>query len=111
MSSVISAFPESWGIAEMTVSNQRLFCETESKPITNIGLQRQLRLYRQVARYSEADPACRVVSERDHPEWRRPRGRLQSLWLRQVDDSCSELLGMESELAWRLTWGDLWGWG
>ena len=26
-----------------------------------------------VACYPEADPACRVVSERDTPRWRRPR--------------------------------------
>ena len=43
------------------VSNQRLFRETDSRPITSIVRQRQLRLYGHVARYLEADPACRVV--------------------------------------------------
>ena len=53
------------------VSNQRLFCETESRPITSIGSQHQLRLYRHEARYLEADPASRVISERGDPGWRR----------------------------------------
>ena len=47
------------------VSHQQLLRETESRPITNIVHQCQLYLYRHVARYPEADPACRVVSERD----------------------------------------------
>ena len=59
---------------------------------TNIVCQRQLRLYGHVARYPEADTACRVVSERDNPWWRRPRGRPQSSWLEQVDASCWESL-------------------
>ena len=74
MSLVINAFAESLGIARMTVSNQRLLRETESRPITNIVRQHQLWLYGHVARYPEADPTCRVVSERENPEWRRPRG-------------------------------------
>ncbi|MPC32140.1 hypothetical protein E2C01_025445 [Portunus trituberculatus] len=32
----------------------------------------------------EAGPACQVVSKRDNPTWRRPRGRPQNLWLRPV---------------------------
>ena len=56
------------------VSNQRLPRETESRPITTIVCQRQLRLYGHVARYPEADPACRFVSEMDNLGWRRPRG-------------------------------------
>ena len=76
------------------VSNQRLIRETESRPITSIVHQSQLWLYWHVARYSEADPASRVISERDNPEGRRPRGRPQSSWLGQVDASCWELIGM-----------------
>ena len=54
------------------VSNQRLLRETESRPITSIVHQRQLRLYGHVARYPEQ--LGLPISERDNPEWRRPRG-------------------------------------
>ena len=91
-------------------SNQRLFRETDSRPITSIVCQRQLRLYGHVARYPEADPACRVVSVRGNPTWRRPRGRPQNSWLRQVYASCWESLGMGSEPAWRLVRRDRQGW-
>ena len=46
---VINAFAVSWGIAEMTVSIQRLFRQTESRAITTIVHQRQPRLYGHVA--------------------------------------------------------------
>lgn len=36
--------------------------ETDSRPITSIARQRQLRLFGHVARYLKADPAYRVVS-------------------------------------------------
>ena len=49
MSLAINAFAESWGITGMTVSNQRLLRETESKSITSIVRQRQLWLYGHVA--------------------------------------------------------------
>ena len=88
------------------VSNQRLLRETESRPITSIVCQRQLRLYGHVARYPEADPAHRVVSVRDNPAWRRPRGRPHSSWLGQVAVSCREVLGMGRDPAWRLARGD-----
>ena len=84
------------------VSNQQLFRETDSRPISSIVRQRQLRLYGHVARYPEANPAYRVVSVRDNPTWRRPRGRPQKSWLQQVDASCWESLGMGRELAWRV---------
>ena len=48
------------------VSNQRLLRETESRPITSIVRQCQLWLYGHVVRYQEADPASRVVSEKDN---------------------------------------------
>ena len=84
------------------VSNQRLLRETDSRPITCIVRERQLRLYGHVARYPEVDPAHRVVSVRDNPVWRRPRGRPQLSWLGQVDESCQELLRMGRGPAWRL---------
>ena len=88
------------------VSNERLYRETDSRPITGIVLQRQLRLYGHVARYPVTDPSSRVVTARDNPEWRRRRGRPQSSWLGQVDASCRELLGMGRGPAWRLAWED-----
>ena len=60
MSLVINAFTVSWGIVGMTVSNQRLLRETESRLITSIVCQHQLRLYRHVARYPETDPVSRL---------------------------------------------------
>ena len=78
---VIKALAESWDIAGMTVSNQQLLPETESRPITSIVHQRQLWLYGRVACYPEADPACRVVSEKDKLGWKRRRGHPQSSWL------------------------------
>ena len=84
------------------VSNQRLLRETGSRPITCIVRQRQLRLYGHVARFPEVDPAHRVLSVRDNPVWRRPRGRPRSSWLGQVDASCCEELGMRRGPAWRL---------
>ena len=84
------------------VSNQRLLRETESRPITSIVCQRQLRLYGHVTRYPEADSAHRVVSVRNNPEWRRPRGRPQNSWLGQDAVSFQEVLGMGRDSAWRL---------
>ena len=78
------------------VSNQRVLCETESRPITSIVHQRQLRLYGYVARYQEADPASQVISERDNLKGRRTN-EPYSLWGWQVDDFCRELLGMGRE--------------
>ena len=63
-----------------------------------------------VACYPKADPAYQVVSERDNLAWRRPRGRLQSSWLRQVDVSCWESLSMGKEPAGRLGRRDRQGW-
>ena len=48
--------------------------------VHSIVRQRQLRLYGHVARYLEADPACRVVSLRDNPTWRRPRAVVPKLF-------------------------------
>ena len=85
------------------VSNQRLLSETESRHITSLVHQHQLRLYGHVARYPQADP--QVISERDNLWWMRPSSP-QSSWLEQVNSSCWELLGMGMGLAWRLAQGD-----
>ena len=92
------------------VSNQGLFRETDSRPITRVVRQRQLGLYGHVAGYPEADPAYWVVSVRDNPTWRRPRGRPQNSWLWQVDAFCWESLGMGKEPAWRLVRRDRHEW-
>ncbi len=105
MSLVPSAFAESWGIAGMTVSNQRLFHETVSRPVIRIFREHQLRLYGHVARLPDVDPAQRVLSV-----WRRPRVRPRNSWLRKVDGSCRELLGMGKVAAWGLARRDRPGW-
>ena len=87
------------------VSNQRLFRETDSRPINSIVRQRHLRLYGHVARHLEADPAYQVVSVRDKLTSRRPRGCPQNSWLQQVDASCWESPSMGREPAWRHEWG------
>ncbi len=94
MSLVRSAFAESWGTTGMTVSNQRLLHETESRPVTSIVCECQLRLHGHVACLPDVDPAHRVLSVRDKPGWRRPRGRQRNSWLGKVDQSCRELLGL-----------------
>ena len=91
MSLVLDAFAESWGYRWYDfVSNQRLFRETDSRPIISIVCQRQLLLYGHVARYPKADPAYQVVSERDNPACdahrnlgcgkSMPPARSQSVW-------------------------------
>ena len=40
-----------------------------------------------------------IISERDNPEWRRPRERPQSLWLGEVYASCWELIDVGRGLA------------
>ncbi len=76
------------------VSNQRLLHETESRPVTSIVRERQLRLYGHVTRLPDVDPAHRILSVRDDPGWRRPRGRPRNSWLGKVGRSCRELLWM-----------------
>ena len=97
MSLVLDAFAGSWDTDSMTVSNRRLFHETDSMPITSIVRQRQLRLYGHAARYMEADLAYWVVSEKDNLAWSRPRRRPQNSWLQQIDASCWEPLSMGRE--------------
>ncbi len=89
---VISVFAESWGTAGTTSCRIGSYSVSDSRPITCIVRERQLRLYGHVACYQEVDPAHRVVSVRDNPVWKRPRGRPQLPWLEQVDESCQELV-------------------
>ncbi len=92
------------------VSNQRLLHETESRPVTSIVRESQLRLYGHVARLPDVDPAHRVLSVRDNPRWRRPRGRPRKSWLGKVDRSCRELLRMGRMVAWGIARRDHPGW-
>ena len=59
-----------------------------------------------VAHYPEGDLACWVVSERDNPEWRRPRGQTRGSWVVQANASCWELLGVGRRGDW---WVDVGG--
>ncbi len=92
------------------MSNQRLLHETESRPVTSVVRERQHRLYGHVARLLDVDPAHRVLSVRDNPGWRRPKGRPRKSWLGRVDRSCWELLGMGRMVAWGLARRDRPGW-
>ena len=47
------------------VSNERLLRETQMRFVTCIVRERQLRLYGHVARFSDADPARRILSVRE----------------------------------------------
>ena len=71
MSLVLDAFAGSWDTAGMTLCQ---ISDCSVRPIRRLSIvrQRQLRLYGHVARYPEADPACRVISVRHNPTWRRP---------------------------------------
>ncbi len=92
------------------VSNQRLLHETGSRSVTSIVHERQLRLYRHVARLPDVDPAHRVLSVRDNPEWRRRRGRPRNSWLGKVDRLCRDRLGIDRAAAWEFARGDPLGW-
>ncbi len=68
------------------ISHQRLLRETESKPVTSIVCERQLRLYGHVARIPDVDPAHRVLSVMNNPGWRRPRGvHVTHSWRKSID--------------------------
>ena len=92
------------------VSNRSLLRETGLPEVTSMVRQRQLQLYGHVARLPETDPANRVLAVADNPDWRRPRGRPHFSWLRQVDESCGEVLGMGRVPAWGLARGDRLEW-
>ena len=67
--------------------------------VTCIVLERQLRLYRHVARFPDADPAHQILLAREPREWRTPMGRPRASWLQQVDRRLKEM-GMGQASAW-----------
>ena len=81
------------------VSNERLLRETQMRFVTCIVRERQLRLYGQVARFPDADPAHQILSARESREWTRPMGRPRASWLQQVDRHLKEM-GMGQASAW-----------
>ena len=89
MSLVLDAFTGSWGTDGMTM------CHYDQHSLS-------MQLYGHVTFYLEANPTYQVVSERDNPLWRRPRGCPQKSWLWQVDEFCWELLGIGRKPAWTL---------
>ncbi len=99
---VLRAFAESWGIAGITVLNQRLLHETGSRSVTSIVRERQLRLYGHVARLTDVDPAHMVLSVRDNPE-----GTATQLVAGKIERSCRDRLGMNRAAAWEFTRGGL----
>ena len=92
------------------VSNERLLRETDSRHISCMVRERQLRLYGHVVRLPEADPAHQVVSTEDNREWVRRVGRPRNSWLKQIGLSCREVLNVGLEDARRLTREDPPGW-
>ena len=56
------------------VSNEGLLRETQMRFVTCVVRERQLWLYGHVARFPDADPAHKILSVRESPEWRRPMG-------------------------------------
>ena len=67
--------------------------------VTCIVREHQLRLYGHVAHFPDTDPAPKILSARESPEWRRPMGRPRALWLEQVDRHLEEI-GMGQASAW-----------
>ena len=67
--------------------------------VTCIVHEHQLRLYGDVVRFPDADPAHQILSARESREWRRPMGRPRASWLQQVDRNLKEM-GMGQASAW-----------
>ena len=68
-----------------------------------IVCEHQLRLYRNVARFSDADPAHQTLPAREPHEWRRPMGRPRASSLQKVDQHLKEM-GMARHLP--VGWSD-----
>ena len=79
--------------------------ETQTRPITCLVRERQLRLFGHVARFPGSDPAHRVLSAQDPEGWRRPRGRPRATWMQQVGRYLTEM-GMDWVSAWELAQED-----
>ena len=73
------------------VSNERLLRETQTRFVTCIVREHQLRLYGHVARFPDIDPVHQILSAREPREWRRPMGRPRASWLQQVDRHLKEM--------------------
>ena len=67
--------------------------------VTSIVRKHQLRLYGDVIRFPDADPAHQILSARESCEWRRPMGRPHASCLQQVDRHLKEM-GMGQGSAW-----------
>jgi hypothetical protein len=91
------------------VPNQRLLRETGMRLATCLIMERKLRFFGHVARFSPADPTYQILSAKVSGEWKRPRGRPRATWLQQIDSHCQEL-GIGRELAWGLAKSDPDGW-
>ncbi|XP_069992369.1 uncharacterized protein [Penaeus vannamei] len=76
------------------VSNQRLHRVTGIVPVTCTIRDHQLRLYDNLARFPQDNPAHQVISVRDNPGWRRPVVRPRKSWLGLIDQTCREELEM-----------------
>ncbi len=87
------------------VSNQRLLHETGSRSVNKIVRERAM-LCGYVDRLPNVDPAYRVLSVRDNPEWRKPMGRPRNSWLGKIDRSCRDRLEIDRTAAWEFAWGD-----
>ena len=81
------------------VSIERLLRETQMRFVTCIAREHQLRLYGQVARFPDADPAHQILPAREPREWRRSMGRPRASWLQQVDRHLKEM-GMGQASVW-----------
>ena len=69
--------------------------------VTCLIRERQLRQFGHVARFPESDPVRRILSAEDPVGARRPRGRPQLSWIRQIERYFREM-GTVRLSAWRL---------
>ena len=67
--------------------------------------ERQMSMFGHVARLSSDDPAHRIISCPNPPEWRRRPGRPHLTWLRQMDGHCRGV-GIDRVVAWALAKSD-----
>lgn len=82
-------------LCSITVPNQWLLHETESRLLPAWSECQQLWLYGHEACFLETGLSHRIVSSRDNSEW------TLKLWLEQVHRSCWEVCGMGRVHAWR----------
>ena len=63
------------------VSDKDLLRQTQMRFVTCIVRERQLRLYRHVARFSDADLAHQILSVREPRVYRSPSGQPRARWM------------------------------